>query len=313
MSQFPRLRAALLVALAAVLTSLGLAAPAHAAVYQVTGADAQGLAIQSEPHINHVIRYVPNGTSLDVACQVNNGDQVDGKVYNGQPFRTWDRLADGTWVYDWYMNTPTVGSDGYSPGIQHCDSGGSVPPLAGGCVDWPSSKFLQTPLTSAANGGAGYAWQNGSYYGEGYHVNCNTSTKMNQYYALDLGMNQGDPVLSPGGAGTVKYAGQAPSGWETCGLYVIVDHGGGWWSVVCHLSAIYVRTGQQIGNSTVIGAVGGTGGFEPHLHFSLMRNAQLTANGGVYGGQSARPRHLMHLGCGGGYYDHITKGQKVCY
>ncbi|WP_424534325.1 peptidoglycan DD-metalloendopeptidase family protein [Sphaerisporangium viridialbum] len=291
---------------------VGLAVPAVAATYQVTGADTQGLAIQSEPHVNHVIRYVPNGTSLNVSCQVNNGDQVDGKVYNGKPFTTWDRLADGTWVYDWYMNTPTVGGDGYSPGIPHCDSSG-VPPLAAGCVDWPSSKFLQTPLTSAANGGAGYAWQNGSYYNEGYHVNCNTSSSMNQYYALDLGMNQGDPVLAPGGAGTVKYAGQAPSGWQTCGLYVIVDHGGGWWSVVCHLSAFYVRTGQQITNNTIIGAVGGTGGFAPHLHFSLMYNAKLTAAGGVYGGQSARPRHLYHLSCTTGYYDQITKGQQVCF
>lgn len=191
---------------------------------------------------------------------------------------------------------------------------GTVAPGAvAGCVDWPSSKFLQTPLTVSANGGAGFAWQNGSYYGEGYHVNCNTALKMNQYYALDLGLREGDQVLAPGGPGTVLYAGWAPSGWQTCGQYIVVDHGGGWWSVVCHLSRVLVSRGQHITDATVIGLVGGTGGFAPHLHFSLMLNAKLTSAGGVYGGQSAQPRHLFHLGCGRGYYDHIVKGQQVCY
>lgn len=91
--------------------------------YQVTGVDSGGLAIQSQPHANHVLRYVPNGTTLYVTCQTVHGDQVDGKVYNGKPFTTWDQLNDGTWVYDWYMNTPTIGSDGYSPGIAHCSGG----------------------------------------------------------------------------------------------------------------------------------------------------------------------------------------------
>lgn len=187
------------------------------------------------------------------------------------------------------------------------------PNTVAGCVDWPTTKFLQTPLTSSANGGLGYALQNGSYYGEGYHVNCNTSTHMNQYYALDLGMRLGDQVLAPGGAGTVLYAGWAPSGWQTCGQYIIVDHGGGWWSVVCHLSKVLVGKGQRVNSDTVIGLVGGTGGFAPHLHFSLMYNAKLTPAGGVYGGQSAQPRHMKHLGCGGGYYEYIQKGQKICF
>ncbi|WP_328855346.1 M23 family metallopeptidase [Microbispora hainanensis] len=91
-------------------------------------------------------------------------------------------------------------------------------------------------------------------------------------------------MLSPGGAGTVRYAGWAPSGWESCGQYIVVDHGGGWWSVVCHLSAVYVRTGQTVTNNTIIGLVGSTGTSEAHLHFSLVKNASITAAGGVYGG-----------------------------
>ncbi|NJC73596.1 M23 family metallopeptidase [Planosporangium thailandense] len=188
-----------------------------------------------------------------------------------------------------------------------------APRTAAGCVDWPTDKFLQTPLTAKANGGQGFAMQNGSYFGEGYHVNCDAPSRMNQFYALDIGLAEGDEVLPPGGPGTVRYAGWAPAGWETCGQYIVVDHGGGWWSYVCHLSRILVSAGQQITDATVIGLAGGTGGFAPHLHFGLQFNAKLTPAGGLYGGQSAQPRHMFHLSCGRGFYEYISKGQKVCY
>lgn len=100
----------------------GFTAPTGYAA-QVTGTDSSGLAVQSQPHVNHVIRWVGNGTTLYVACQTVRGDQVDGRVYNGHAFTTWDELTDGTYVYDWYMTTPTVGTDGYSPGIPHCSGG----------------------------------------------------------------------------------------------------------------------------------------------------------------------------------------------
>jgi hypothetical protein len=91
--------------------------------YVVTGADAQGLAVQTAPHVGNVDHYVGNKTPLVVVCQTKNGDQVDGAVQYGQPFRTWDQLFDGTYVYDWYMNTPVVGTNGYSPGIVPCVGG----------------------------------------------------------------------------------------------------------------------------------------------------------------------------------------------
>ncbi len=89
----------------------------------MTGADSAGLAVQSEPHINHVLRWVHNGTTLYAVCQTNHGDWVDNVWQYGRHFTTWDQLEDGTWVYDWYLTTPTVASDGYSPGIPHCAGG----------------------------------------------------------------------------------------------------------------------------------------------------------------------------------------------
>jgi hypothetical protein len=94
-----------------------------AAVYRVTGADSKGLAVQSEPHVNHVIRWVPNGTTLHIVCQTDHGDWVDDRWQYGRHFTTWDQLADGTWVYDWYANTPPVDPSGYSPGIPPCPGG----------------------------------------------------------------------------------------------------------------------------------------------------------------------------------------------
>jgi len=91
--------------------------------YQVTGTDSGGLALQTAPHVGNVDYYVPNGTNLIVVCQTKHGDQVDGRTQYGRPFTTWDMLWDGHFVYDWYMNTPTVATNGYSPGIPACVSG----------------------------------------------------------------------------------------------------------------------------------------------------------------------------------------------
>lgn len=59
------------------------------------------------------------------------------------------------------------------------------------------------------------------------------------------------------------------------GLYVIVDHGGGWKTLYAHLSAIYVYEGQTVTQGTYIGAVGTTGNSTgPHLHFEIRKNGE---------------------------------------
>jgi hypothetical protein len=114
--------------------------------YQVTGADSNGLANMTQPfgkgtNGSAFIKWFPNGTSLHLLCQANNGGQVDGRVQYGRPFTTWDKLTDGTWVYDWYMNTPLVQTDGYSTGFTHCN--------------WSASSAGTYHVTGAPNGVAG--------------------------------------------------------------------------------------------------------------------------------------------------------------
>jgi hypothetical protein len=192
-----------------------------------------------------------------------------------------------------------------------------------GCVDWPVTKFLQTPWTNQVNGGTGTVTQMpDGYYnnngGSGYHKGCDSTSSMNQYYALDVTMNPGGPVLAEGGAGTVVMAGDTQAGWASCGKTVVVDYGGGWWSAVCHLQSVSVQAGQSVTADTVIGHSGITGdyGGTAHLHFSLMQGAQLySVNGvpyGVYGGHSAKPHHMFHLG-NKGYYENITPGMTMSY
>src|SRR6185437_13052874 len=83
--------------------------------YQVTGTSHNSLAewTYSPAAGGTVVRSVPNGTTLIVGCQANDGPQEDNKynVYPSVPSRTWDFVWDGgisrfVWVYDWWMNTP---------------------------------------------------------------------------------------------------------------------------------------------------------------------------------------------------------------
>jgi hypothetical protein len=56
-------------------------------------------------------------------CQINNGGW-DGSSTNpsdpGKHFTTWDKLSNGNWFYDYWVATPQVAADGYSPGVAHC-------------------------------------------------------------------------------------------------------------------------------------------------------------------------------------------------
>jgi surface antigen len=132
--------AALVIAAGSLLATTG---PAGAATtYHVQGTNGS-LAIQSQPAVGHVVGWLANGAAVQVACQVNNGGT---DPYDGLTSRTWDQLTSGNWVYDWYISTPPQGSDGYSPGVPHCNtSTSSLNPYG---YPWPSA----TGATPIADG-----------------------------------------------------------------------------------------------------------------------------------------------------------------
>ena len=84
---------------------------------------------------------------------------------------------------------------------------------------------------------------------------------------IDLAAPAGTPVLTPA-AGRVQTGYQAGS----CGLFAFVDHGGGWSTLYCHLSAVTVAPGELAQAGEPLGEVGSSGNSTgPHLHFEVHR------------------------------------------
>jgi hypothetical protein len=57
-----------------------------------------------------------------------------------------------------------------------------------------------------------------------------------------------------------------------CGNGVLIDHGGGWQSISCHMKkgSLVVKPGQKVQRGNVIGQIGQSGAAEfPHLHFGV--------------------------------------------
>ena len=97
----------------------------------------------------------------------------------------------------------------------------------------------------------------------------NTSIRWN---GIGIGAPSGTSVKSVG-AGEVTYV--APIG--TYGLTVIVQHGGGDYSVYGSLSRADVRVGQQVVKGQVIGGVGRADpDMPPHLHFEIRPRGRAT-------------------------------------
>lgn len=90
----------------------------------------------------------------------------------------------------------------------------------------------------------------------------------NPHSGLDFAVPAGTPVTSPA-AGRVILIGE----YFFNGKTVFVDHGQGFISMFCHLSAVSVTLGDELARGAVLGRVGSTGrATGPHLHWNVSLN-----------------------------------------
>ncbi|OZI65218.1 peptidoglycan DD-metalloendopeptidase family protein [Bordetella genomosp. 1] len=90
----------------------------------------------------------------------------------------------------------------------------------------------------------------------------------NPHSGLDFAVPSGTPVRAPA-AGRVVLVGD----YFFNGKTVFVDHGQGFISMFCHLSAIDVAVGDEVARGGVVGKVGATGrATGPHLHWNVSLN-----------------------------------------
>ncbi|MBI3925533.1 MAG: M23 family metallopeptidase [Armatimonadetes bacterium] len=94
---------------------------------------------------------------------------------------------------------------------------------------------------------------------------------------IDLAGWEGQPVKAPA-YGVVLHTARGVVNGNT----VVLGHGLGVGSVYLHLSSIEVEDGQTVEKGEVIGRVGGTGGFGPHLHWEVRVHGEPVEPGSLY-------------------------------
>ncbi len=88
------------------------------------------------------------------------------------------------------------------------------------------------------------------------------------HLGIDIAGTLGAPVHAPA-RGRVVLVGD----YFFNGRTVIIDHGQGLFSMLCHFSDIRVKTGDQVTPESIVGLVGATGrATAPHLHWTVSLN-----------------------------------------
>jgi len=104
-------------------------------------------------------------------------------------------------------------------------------------------------------------------YGKQTHPKYGTVTFNN---GIDISAPQGTPIVAVA-PGIVEYV-----DWiDAYGKCIIINHGGGYYTLYAHVSTTFVRQDQQVGIGAVIAEVGDTGSLEGYeCHFEIRQSKQ---------------------------------------
>ena len=124
--------------------------------------------------------------------------------------------------------------------------------------------------TGSYSGGA-FCWPAPSYtrISDDYGWRTHPILGVQQFHnGVDMAAPSGSPILAAADGEVIAatYNG-------TMGNYIMIDHGGGLFTIYMHASALYVSSGTTVYKGDEIAAVGSTGrSTGPHLHFGVRLN-----------------------------------------
>ena len=132
-----------------------------------------------------------------------------------------------------------------------------------------SARIRSAQGTGSASSGSGAAPASGFVWPVDGPITSSFGLRWGRMHeGIDIGVGFGTPIRAAA-AGTVIHAGWLGG----YGNLVVVDHGGGLSTAYGHQQEIYVSSGQQVDQGTVLGEVGSTGNSTgPHLHFEVRVN-----------------------------------------
>lgn len=124
---------------------------------------------------------------------------------------------------------------------------------------------------AASYGGGTFCWPAPSYtrISDDYGWRTHPTLGVQQFHnGVDMAAPSGSSILAAADGEVVAASYNA-----TMGNYVMIDHGGGLFTIYMHASALFVSTGNIVSAGDEIAAVGSTGrSTGPHLHFGVRLN-----------------------------------------
>jgi surface antigen len=134
-------------------------------VYHTCANGACGLRVHTAPSLSSPVVAIKNdGDEVYVTCQTE-GDRVYG--LNGSSSTVWDRLADGTYVGDYYVDTPST-TGGFSPPIPQCATSPAPPPTPPPAPPTPTPQppqvYIHHVYGTCADGACGLQERTGAGY-----------------------------------------------------------------------------------------------------------------------------------------------------